>query len=56
MDENIVQVNNMIGNLRNMAIDMGNEIENQNQLIERVNKKVRHIALNTLSNPFIRPF
>ena len=41
MDENLVQVSSMIGNLRNMAIDMGNEIENQNQLIERVNKKVR---------------
>jgi hypothetical protein len=40
MDENLVNVSSMIGNLRNMAIDMGNEIENQNQLIERVNKKV----------------
>jgi hypothetical protein len=32
MDENLVQVSSMIGNLRNMAIDMGNEIENQNNL------------------------
>lgn len=40
MDENIFQVSQMIGNLRNMAIDMGNEIKNQNQLIERVNNKV----------------
>lgn len=43
MDENLVQVSSMIGNLRNMAIDMGNEIENQNQLIDRVNKKVIYI-------------
>ena len=41
MDENLVQVSSMIGNLRNMAIDMGNEIENQNNLITRVNAKVR---------------
>jgi synaptosomal-associated protein 25 len=41
MDENLVQVSSMIGNLRNMAIDMGTEIENQNQLIDRVQKKVR---------------
>jgi synaptosomal-associated protein 25 len=41
MDENLVQVSSMIGNLRNMAIDMGTEIENQNQLIGRVQMKVR---------------
>ncbi|CAF0897224.1 unnamed protein product [Brachionus calyciflorus] len=39
MDENLVQVSSMIGNLRNMAIDMGNEIEQQNQLISRVDLK-----------------
>jgi synaptosomal-associated protein 25 len=41
MDENLTQVSSMIGNLRNMAIDMGNEIETQNQLIGRVQMKVR---------------
>ena len=46
MDENLVQVSGMIGNLRNMAIDMGSEIENQNQLITRVQKKVNDLALN----------
>jgi synaptosomal-associated protein 25 len=40
MDDNLVQVGSMIGNLRNMAIDMGTEIENQNALIARVEKKV----------------
>lgn len=34
------QVNTMIGNLRNMAIDMGSEIENQNRQINRINAKV----------------
>lgn len=35
------QVNTMIGNLRNMAIDMGSEISNQNSQISRINQKVR---------------
>lgn len=30
----------MVGNLRNMAIDMGSEIENQNRQLDRVNLKV----------------
>lgn len=34
------QVSTMIGNLRNMAIDMGSEIESQNRQIDRVNQKV----------------
>jgi synaptosomal-associated protein 25 len=45
MDENLVQVSSMIGNLRNMAIDMGNEIETQNQLIGRVQAKVTALLL-----------
>ncbi|KAK2706725.1 synaptosomal-associated protein 25-like isoform X4 [Artemia franciscana] len=39
MEENMGQVNTMIGNLRNMAIDMGSEIGNQNQQIDRINAK-----------------
>lgn len=39
MDENLVQVSAMIGNLRNMAIDMNNGLEEQNSLIARVEKK-----------------
>lgn len=34
------QVSTMIGNLRNMAIDMGSEIESQNRQIDRINQKV----------------
>lgn len=40
MEENMGQVNTMIGNLRNMAIDMGSELENQNRQIDRINRKV----------------
>lgn len=39
MEENMSQVNTMIGNLRNMAIDMGSELENQNRQIDRINRK-----------------
>ena len=41
MEDNMGQVNTMIGNLRNMAIDMGSELENQNRQIDRINRKVR---------------
>lgn len=41
MENNLQQVSGMIGNLRNMACDMGNEIENQNQQISRIQDKVR---------------
>lgn len=40
MEENMGQVNTMIGNLRNMALDMGSELENQNRQIDRINLKV----------------
>ncbi|XP_018574486.1 synaptosomal-associated protein 25 isoform X2 [Anoplophora glabripennis] len=39
MEENVGQVNTMIGNLRNMAIDMGSELENQNRQVDRINLK-----------------
>ncbi|XP_060864270.1 synaptosomal-associated protein 25-like isoform X1 [Metopolophium dirhodum] len=41
MDENLGQVNTMIGNLRNMALDMGSELENQNQQIEKISTKTK---------------
>lgn len=40
MEENVGQVNTMIGNLRNMALDMGSELENQNRMVDRINAKV----------------
>nr|XP_014349245.1 PREDICTED: LOW QUALITY PROTEIN: synaptosomal-associated protein 23 [Latimeria chalumnae] len=39
MDENLGQVSNIIGNLKNMALDMGNEIETQNKQIDRITEK-----------------
>lgn len=45
MEDNMGQVNTMIGNLRNMALDMGSELENQNRMIERINAKVIYYRL-----------
>jgi len=39
MEENMQQVSTMIGNLRNMAADMGTEVENQNKQLDRINLK-----------------
>jgi len=59
MDENLVQVSSMIGNLRNMAIDMGGEISNQNQQIERISGKTesnttRVIEANKRANKLLK--
>lgn len=47
MEENMGQVNTMIGNLRNMALDMGSELENQNRQIDRINRKVKSIDFSS---------
>jgi len=39
MEENMQQVSTMIGNLRNMATDMGTEVANQNNQLDRINLK-----------------
>lgn len=39
----------MIGNLRNMAIDMGSELENQNRQLERINLKVNTVVFARFS-------
>lgn len=39
MEDNMGQVNTMIGNLKNMAMDMGSEITNQNGQLEKINQK-----------------
>ncbi|XP_054421508.1 synaptosomal-associated protein 23 isoform X1 [Pteronotus mesoamericanus] len=39
MEENLTQVGSILGNLKNMALDMGNEIEAQNQQINRITEK-----------------
>ncbi|XP_034625070.1 synaptosomal-associated protein 23 [Trachemys scripta elegans] len=39
MDENLAQVGSILGNLKNLALDMGNEIDSQNKKIDRINEK-----------------
>ncbi|XP_034051222.1 synaptosomal-associated protein 23-like [Thalassophryne amazonica] len=39
MEENLEAVGGIIGNLRNMALDMGSEIDKHNQHIDRINEK-----------------
>lgn len=39
MDENVQQVSTMVGNLRNMAIDMSTEVSNQNRQLDRIQDK-----------------
>ena len=36
------QISTMVGNLRNMAQDMGTEVENQNRQLDRINLKVKY--------------
>nr|UEK51512.1 SNAP25-like protein 2 [Parasacculina yatsui] len=48
MEENMSQVNTMVGNLRNMALDMSSEMDNQNRQVERISAKaesnVSHVS------------
>uniref|UniRef100_A0A671Q8F9 Synaptosomal-associated protein n=1 Tax=Sinocyclocheilus anshuiensis TaxID=1608454 RepID=A0A671Q8F9_9TELE len=39
MEENLGQVGSIIGNLKNLALDMGNEIDKQNKTIDRITDK-----------------
>ena len=45
MESNLVEVSGMIGNLRNMAVDMGNEIGSQNRTVDRINQKVGFVRI-----------
>lgn len=45
MDENVQQVSTMVGNLRNMAIDMSTEVSNQNRQLDRIQEKVYWLLL-----------
>ncbi|KAK2500789.1 hypothetical protein MC885_012469, partial [Smutsia gigantea] len=45
MDENLEQVSGIIGNLRHMALDMGNEIDTQNRQIDRIMEKGKPFIL-----------
>ncbi|XP_058397336.1 synaptosomal-associated protein 23 isoform X2 [Diceros bicornis minor] len=39
MEENLTQVGSILGHLKNMALDMGNEIDAQNRQIEKITEK-----------------
>lgn len=59
MDDNVVEVNVLIGNLRNMAVDMGSEIDTQNQLLTRIGSKAqsnqtRVEAANSRANKLLK--
>lgn len=41
MEDNMQQVGSMLGNLKNMAADMGNEIDKQNKQIDKIGAKVK---------------
>jgi hypothetical protein len=41
---NIGDVNGMVSNLRNMAIDMGNQVTLQNKLLDKMAEKVTFIG------------
>uniref|UniRef100_G3PJH6 Synaptosomal-associated protein n=1 Tax=Gasterosteus aculeatus aculeatus TaxID=481459 RepID=G3PJH6_GASAC len=59
MEENLVHVGSIIGNLKSMALDMGNEIDTQNVQIERIQGKAilnvsRIDAANQKANNLIK--
>lgn len=59
MDENLGQVANIVGNLKSMAMDMGNEIDTQNRQLDRINAKaeandVRIQNANTRARDILR--
>nr|AAO83846.1 synaptosomal-associated 25 protein isoform A [Lymnaea stagnalis] len=59
MEQNIGEVAGMVSNLRNMAVDMGNEIESQNKQLDRINQKggslnVRVDEANKRANRILR--
>jgi synaptosomal-associated protein 25 len=39
MEDNLQQVGGLLGNLKNMAIDMGQELDKQNEQVERITNK-----------------
>lgn len=40
MEDNLETVGSIIGNLKTMAMDMGNEIDKQNKQIDNISSKV----------------
>lgn len=40
MEENLAHVGSIVGNLKSMALDIGNELESQKDQIDRIHEKV----------------
>uniref|UniRef100_F6U5E7 Synaptosomal-associated protein n=1 Tax=Ornithorhynchus anatinus TaxID=9258 RepID=F6U5E7_ORNAN len=49
MEENLVQVGSVLGNLRSMALDVSNEIDIQNTQVDKIMEKVRERGAATPS-------
>ena len=45
MEENMAGVGNILGNLKNMATDMGAEIEKQNKQLDLIQGKVIYFVI-----------
>ncbi|KYO28608.1 synaptosomal-associated protein 25-like [Alligator mississippiensis] len=59
MEENLVQVGSILGNLRSMALDVGNEIDIQNKQVDKIREKVtvnedRIRQANTQANKILK--
>ena len=54
MEENMQAVGSILGNLKSMAADMGNEISKQNDQIDRINMKVDDRFPNFLYSHFVQ--
>lgn len=51
MEENLDHVGKVVGKLKHMAKDMGNEIDFQNKQIDRLNYKVEVLFIAEQCNP-----
>ena len=56
MDDNLEQVGGIIGNLRHMALDMGQEIDTQNRQIDRIMEKVLGFSSSHLLQGYVYLF
>lgn len=59
MDDNLQLVGSYLGNLKNMALDMGDTIENQNKQLDRIAVKtdaeqIRIVSANKKTQDLIR--
>ena len=56
MEQNLVGVGNILGNLKNMANDMGAEIQRQNEHLDRIDLKVGSLTCNFRTDSYFLVF